>query len=97
MILELYRQIGGIPINADAIQPPKNTCGFSSLVAESTITSQECGAEVRHFRDLKEALKFICEFNAVYAYVVFVFVDEILEMRRSCKATGREMLRMLCG
>lgn len=97
LVQEVYRQIGGIPINADAIQPPKSSCGFSSFIAESTITSVECGTEVRHFRDIQEALKFIREFYAVYAYVIFGFVEEILEMRLASGRTGREMLRMLSG
>ncbi|MDQ1312575.1 MAG: hypothetical protein QG605_1114, partial [Euryarchaeota archaeon] len=40
-ILYAYEAYGGVPVNIDAVQPPKASCGFSSFVADSTIRSTE--------------------------------------------------------
>ncbi len=70
-----YEVYGGVPVNIDAVQPAKASCGFSSFVAESSIKSLKVGSgeemEVRHFRDQEEAMRFARDFYAVYANVLF--------------------------
>lgn len=93
-VLSVYRQLGGIPFNVDAVQPPKSSCGMSSFVADSAI-KQSSGMEVRHFRDQEEARRFIKDFYAVYAYVLAGFMDEILSSTLAAGGTGRDRLRCL--
>jgi len=38
-ILYAYESYGGVPVNIDAVQPPKASCGFSSFVAASALFS----------------------------------------------------------
>ena len=66
-----YECYGGVPVNIDAVQPPKASCGMSSFVAKGNISTVIVGTgeemETRHFQDLEEAMSFARDFYAVYA------------------------------
>lgn len=69
-------------MNIDVVQPAKASCVFSSFVAESSIGSLKVGSgeemEARHFHDQVEAMRFASDFYAVYAFVLFSFIDVVL-------------------
>ena len=54
MLRYAYECYGGVPVNIDALQPAKASCGMSSFVAESSIDTVVTGTgeatESRHFR-----------------------------------------------
>jgi len=96
LISGVYRLFGGVPVNIDAVQPAKASCGFSSFVAESKIASfSDQDMEMRSFKDADEALKFAREFYAVYATGLFGFIDEVLDNPLRSGGTGRDLLRQL--
>jgi len=100
LILEVYRQYGGVPFNVDAIQAPKSSCGFSSFVAETSISAVEVDGkdmEVRHFPSFEEALQFAREFYAVYSHGLFTFLDAVLDNPLPGGRTGRDKIRFLVG
>lgn len=94
-----YERYGGVPVNIDAVQPAKSSCGFSSFVAESSIRSMKDFAgkemEVRHFQDLAEAMRFAREFYAVYAPLIFSFIDTVLDNPLRTGGTGWDKIRQL--
>lgn len=92
-ILYAYESYGGVPVNIDAVQPPKASCGFSSFVADSTIRSTEIAGtgesmETRHFQNVDEAMSFARDFYAVYAPVIFGFIDMVLDHPLRSGGTG---------
>ena len=93
LILYAYEIYGGVPVNIDAVQPPKASCGFSGFVADSMIRSTEIAGtgesmETRHFQDRGEAISFARDFYAVYAPVIFGFIDVVLDHPLRTGGTG---------
>jgi hypothetical protein len=96
LIREIYLAYGGVPVNIDAVQPAKASCGFSSFLADSKIESIE-GTDVRHFKDIDEAMSFARSFYAVYAGGLFTFIDAILDNSIRGGGCGWDKIRMLSG
>lgn len=94
-----YEFYGGIPINIDAVQPSKASCGMSSFVARGNIGTMisETGEEIeaRHFQDLGEAMSFARDFYAVYASVIFGFIDVVLDHPLRAGGTGWDRIRLM--
>lgn len=99
LIRYVYDCYGGVPVNIDAVQPAKSSCGFSSFVAESSISSIKGASgdeiEVRHFHDVQEAMIFAREFYAVYAPVIFGFIDVILDYPLRTGGSGWDKIRQV--
>jgi hypothetical protein len=95
------KNYGGVPVNIDALQPAKASCGFSSFIADSSIGSVESlngeDVEVRQFQDQTEAMKFARHFYAVYAGGLFSFIDLVLDNPLCCGGTGWDKIRDLAG
>jgi hypothetical protein len=94
-----YECYGSVPINIDAVQPPKASCGMSSFVAKSNIRTIIAGTgeemETRHFQDLGEAMSFARDFYAVYAPVIFGFIDVVLDHPLRVGGTGWDKIRQM--
>jgi hypothetical protein len=94
-----YECYGGVPVNIDAVQPPKASCGMSSFVAKSSISTVISGTgeemETRHFQDLEEAMSFARDFYAVYAPVIFGFIDVVLDHPLRVGGTGWDKIRQM--
>ncbi len=94
-----YECYGSVPVNIDAVQPPKASCGMSSFVAESSISTIISGTgeemETRHFQDLEEAISFARDFYAVYAPVIFGFIDVVLDHPLRVGGTGWDKIRQM--
>ncbi len=94
-----YECYGGVPVNIDAVQPPKASCGVSSFVAKSNIKTVIAGTgeemETRHFQDLQEAMSFARDFYAVYAPVIFGFIDVVLDHSLRVGGTGWDKIRQM--
>ncbi|OPY55214.1 MAG: hypothetical protein A4E49_00515 [Methanosaeta sp. PtaU1.Bin112] len=94
-----YEFYGCVPVNIDAVQPPKASCGMSSFVADSSIGTVKAGTgeemETRHFQDLGEALSFARDFYAVYAPVIFGFIDVVLDHPLRAGGTGWDKIRQM--
>jgi hypothetical protein len=94
-----YECYGGVPVNIDAVQPAKASCGMSSFVANSSITTVIAGTgeemETRHFQDLGEAMSFARDFYAVYAPVIFGFIDVVLDHPLRVGGTGWDKIRQM--
>jgi hypothetical protein len=94
-----YECYGGVPVNIDAVQPPKASCGMSSFVAKSNISTVISGTgeemETRHFQDLEEAMSFARDFYAVYAPVIFGFIDVVLDHPLRVGGTGWDKIRQM--
>ncbi|HUI39904.1 MAG TPA: hypothetical protein VLY86_03165 [Methanothrix sp.] len=101
LIRYTYESYGGVPLNIDAVQPAKASCGFSSFVAESSIGSLKVASgeevEVRRFLDQGEAMRFARDFYAVYASVVFSFIDTVLDNPLRTGETGWDRIRRMAG
>jgi hypothetical protein len=86
-------------VNIDAVQPAKASCGFSSFVAESSIRSLKAGSgeemEARHFHDQEEAMRFARDFYAVYAFVIFSFIDVVLDHPLRAGGTGWDKIKRM--
>lgn len=99
LIRYVYDCYGGVPINIDAVQPAKASCGFSSFVADSSISSVKGASgeeiEVRHFHDVEEAIQFARDFYAVYAPVIFGFIDVILDHPIRAGGSGWDKIRKI--
>ena len=95
----IYECYGGVPVNIDAVQPAKASCGFSSFVAESSIGSVkvQSGEEIdmRHFQDLEEAMIFARDFYAAYAHVLIGFIDVVLDSSLRTGETGWDKIRKM--
>ena len=95
LIKEVYLVHGGVPVNIDALQPAKASCGFSSFIADTEISSSGnpgSDLEVRHFKDLDDAMKFARDFYAVYAAGLFGFIDVVLGTPLTTGGTGWETI-----
>ncbi len=96
-----YECYGGVPVNIDAVQPPKASCGMSGFVAESSIVAITAGKgevmEARRFQDLDEAMTFARDFYAVYASVIFSFIDVLLDNPLRTGGTGWDKIRQMSG
>jgi hypothetical protein len=94
-----YECYGGVPVNIDAVQPAKASCGMSSFVANSSISTVIAGTgeemETRHFQDLGEAMSFARDFYAVYAPVIFGFIDVVLDHPLRVGGTGWDKIRQM--
>lgn len=95
-----YECYGGVPVNIDAVQPPKASCGMSGFVAKSIIqTTKMAGTEeemeTRHFQDLGEAMSFARDFYAVYAPIIFGFIDVVLDHPLRAGGTGWDKIRLM--
>ncbi len=94
-----YECYGGVPVNIDALQPPKASCGASSFVAKSNIKTVIAGTgeemETRHFQDLQEAMSFARDFYAVYAPLIFGFIDVVLDHSLRVGGTGWDKIRQM--
>jgi hypothetical protein len=99
MIRYAYENYVGVPVNIDAVQPAKASCGFSSFVAESNIGSRKSESgydmEIRRFQDLKEAMCFARDFYAVYAPIIFGFIDVVLDNPLRAGGTGWDKIRQM--
>jgi len=95
----VYECYGGVPVNIDAVQPSKASCGMSSFVAKSSISTVLAGTgeemEIRHFQDLEEAMSFARDFYAVYAPVIFSFIDVVLDHPLRIGGTGWDKIRQI--
>jgi hypothetical protein len=94
-----YECYGCVPVNIDAVQPPKASCGMSSFVAKSSISTIIAGTgeemETRHFQDLVEAMSFARDFYAIYAPVIFGFIDVVLDHPLRAGGTGWDKIRQM--
>jgi hypothetical protein len=94
-----YESYGGVPVNIDAVQPSKASCGMSSFVARGNIGKivSESGEEIesRRFLDLSEAMSFARDFYAVYASVLFGFIDVVLDHPLRAGGTGWDRIRLM--
>jgi hypothetical protein len=99
LIRYVYDCYSGVPVNIDAVQPAKASCGFSSFVAESNISAVRGASgeeiEIRHFRDVAEAMRFARDFYAVYAPVIFGFIDVILDNPMRSGGSGWDKIRKM--
>ncbi len=94
-----YECYGSVPVNIDAVQPAKASCGMSSFVANSCISTVIAGTgeemETRHFQDLGEAMSFARDFYVVYAPVIFGFIDVVLDHPLRVGGTGWDKIRQM--
>jgi hypothetical protein len=94
-----YECYGGVPVNIDAVQPPKASCGMSVFLAKSNISTVIAGTgeemETRHFQNLDEAISFARDFYAVYAPVIFGFIDVVLDHPLRVGGTGWDKIRQM--
>ena len=94
-----YECYGSVPVNIDAVQPAKASCGLSGFVANSSISSVIAGTgeemETRHFQDLGEAMSFARDFYVVYAPVIFGFIDVVLDHPLRVGGTGWDKIRQM--
>ncbi|HNX40370.1 MAG TPA: hypothetical protein PKK11_07270 [Methanothrix sp.] len=101
MLRYAYECYGGVPVNIDAVQPPKASCGMSGFVAESrigTVTSEKGEImEARRFQDREEAMSFARDFYAIYAPVIFGFIDVLLDSPLLAGGTGWDKIRNMAG
>jgi len=83
LIRDVYCYYGGIPVNIDAIQPAKASCGVSSFVTDQEVRGQKTTSgqeiEVRHFKNREDALNFTKQFYVLAAPTVFEFIDWVLD------------------
>ena len=98
VIWDVYRYHGGVPVNIDAIQPARASCGVSSFVTDQEIqkevTSSGQEIEVRHFKSAGDALQFAREFYVLAAPTIFEFLDWVLDQPLG-EGTGWDKIRML--
>lgn len=99
IIRHVYESYGGVPVNIDAVQPAKASCGISSFVADSSINSMRDDygneIEVRHFQNQEEAMRFVRDFYAIYASLIFGFIDVILDSPLRAGGTGWDKIRQM--
>jgi sulfur carrier protein ThiS len=98
LIFDLYRHYGGVPVNIDALQPARASCGASAFVADQVVRGQKTASgkpiEVRHFRTVEDALTFTREFYIVMAPIIFEFLDWVLDQPLG-DGTGWDKIRSL--
>ncbi len=98
LIFDLYRHHGGVPVNIDALQPARASCGASAFVADQVVRSQKTTSgqtiEVRHFRSVEDALRFTREFYVFMTPIIFEFLDWVLDQPLGM-GTGWDKMRRL--
>ncbi len=98
LIFDLYRHYGGVPVNIDALQPARASCGASAFVADQVLrpekTSSGTTIEMRFFRTVEDALTFTREFYVVMSPIIFKFLDFLLD-QPLWMGTGWDKMRML--
>ncbi|AET64224.1 hypothetical protein [Methanothrix harundinacea] len=98
LIFDVYRHYRGVPINIDALQPARASCGASAFVADQIVRPEKTASgqmiEVRHFRSVEDALAFTREFYVFISPIVFEFLDYLLDQPLG-RGTGRDMIRRL--
>jgi hypothetical protein len=98
LILDLYRHYGGVPLNIDALQPARASCGASAFVADQVVRSRRTTSgqtiEVRHFRSVEEALKFTREFYIFMSPLIFEFLEWVFDQPLGA-GTGWDKIRRL--
>lgn len=98
LIFDLYRHYGGVPVNIDALQPARASCGASAFVADQIVRGQKTASgqmiEVRHFRTVEDALNFTREFYIFMSPKIFEFLDWVLDQPLGV-GTGWDKMRML--
>ena len=98
LIFDIYRHYGGVPVNIDALQPARASCGASAFVADQVVRPEKTASgqmiEVRHFKNVVDALAFTREFYVFMSPIVFEFLDFLLDQPLG-RGTGWDMIRML--
>lgn len=98
LIFDVYRHYRGVPINIDALQPARASCGASAFVADQVVRPEKTASgqtiEVRHFRSVEDALAFTREFYVFISPIVFEFLDYLLDQPLG-RGTGWDMIRRL--
>jgi hypothetical protein len=98
LVFDLYRHYGGVPVNIDALQPARASCGASAFVADQVVRGRKTASgttiEVRHFRTVEDALTFTREFYIIMAPIIFEFLDWVLDQPLG-QGTGWDKMRML--
>lgn len=98
LVLDLYHHYGGVPINIDALQPARASCGASAFVADQVVRPEKTASgqtiEVRHFRSVEDALAFTREFYVFISSIVFEFLDYLLDQPLG-RGTGWDMIKRL--
>ena len=98
LIFDVYRHYRGVPINIDALQPARASCGASAFVADQVVRPEKTASgqtiEVRHFRSVEDALAFTREFYVFISPIVFEFLDHLLDQPLG-QGTGWDMIRRL--
>lgn len=102
LILDVYTGYGGVPLNIDVVLPAGASCGASSFLADAMLMSRKSKTgeeiEMRHFRDVENALKFAREYYIISAQVVFDFIDQILDQPINSRGeTGWDKIRELAS
>jgi len=98
LIFDLYRHYGGVPVNIDALQPARASCGASAFVADQVVRGRKTASgqtiEVRHFRTVEDALTFTREFYVFMSPIIFEFLDWVLDQPLG-RGNGWDKMRML--
>jgi len=98
LIRDVYRYHGGVPVNIDAIQPARASCGVSSFVTDQVVQKQTTKSgqeiEVRHFKSIEDALQFTRDFYVLTIPTIFEFLDWVLDQPFGM-STGKDKIRML--
>jgi len=98
LAFDVYRHYGGVPVNIDALQPARASCGASAFVADQVVRPEKTASgqmiEVRHFKTVEDALAFTREFYVFMSPIVFEFLDFLLDQPLG-RGTGWDMIRML--
>lgn len=100
LILDVYTGYGGVPLNIDVVLPAGASCGASAFLADAMLMSHRSRTgeeiEMRHFRDVENALKFAREYYIISAQVVFDFIDQILDQPINSRGeTGWQKIKEL--
>ncbi|HRW82089.1 MAG TPA: hypothetical protein P5049_01415 [Methanothrix sp.] len=98
LIFDIYRHYGGVPVNIDALQPARASCGASAFVADQVVRPEKTASgqmiEVRYFKTVEDALAFTREFYIFMSPIVFEFLDFLLDQPLG-QGTGWDMIRRL--
>ena len=98
LVLDVYRHYGGVPVNIDALQPARASCGASAFVADQVVRPEKTASgqtiEVRHFKNIEDALAFTREFYIFMSPIVFEYLDWVLDQPLG-SGTGWDMIRRL--
>jgi len=101
IIGDVYRYYGGVPVNIDAAQPARASCGVSSFVTDQVVhgemTESGMEIEVRPFKSVEDALSFTREFYALAASMVFEFLDWVLDQPLGRESGWEKIGRLTTG